>query len=125
MNLPTELHYTKDHEWVSATSGEVMIGVSAFAIEQLGDIVHVDLPSVGDELVAGDPFGSIESTKTVSDLYSPGNGIVTAVHDSILENPEKLQEDAYHEGWLVKIKLSESIDGAMSSTDYEAYLQDS
>ena len=123
MELPTELFYTKEHEWISGKSGNVKVGVSAFAIEQLGDIVHVDLPNVGDEIAAGDPFGSIESTKTVSDLYAPGTGKVVEVNSSIVDAPEALQEDAYDEGWLVKIELNTAISECMTSEEYENYLK--
>lgn len=125
MEKPNNLYFTKDHEWVTTKSGNTTIGVSSFAVEQLGDIVHVELPEVGTELVAGDPFGTIESTKTVSDLYAPVDGVVTEINESLTESPEELQDDVYNKGWLIKVDISSDPEGLMSHEEYEAYLASS
>jgi glycine cleavage system H protein len=93
MSFPEGLKYTKDHEWIEATAKPAKIGVTAYAVEQLGDIVHVDLPNVGESFEAGAAFGTIESTKTVSDLYMPIAGKVVAVNTDATTKPESLQED--------------------------------
>src|SRR4051812_33990645 len=105
MEFPASLKYTKDHEWIDGTQGAAKVGVTAFAIDQLGDIVHVDLPQVGESFDAGSSFGTIESTKTVSDLYMPVAGKVLEVNKAALDRPESLQEDPYKNGWLVKVEL--------------------
>lgn len=125
MEFPANYYFTEDHEWTSSQSGTVKVGISAYAIEQLGDIVHVDLPSVGTAFKARDPFGTIESTKTVSDLYMPGNGQIIEVNNDILAKPEELQKDPYNKGWLIKIKLDEPITDLMDAKSYEAYIKES
>ena len=105
MDLPQDLHYTQDHEWLSATTDKAKVGVTAYAVEQLGDVIHVDLPQPGDDFCAGDAFGTIESTKTVSDLYMPADGTVTAVNTQLEANPELVQDDPYKQGWLVEVEL--------------------
>lgn len=124
MDCPENLFYSKDHEWVSGKSGSVTIGVTAYAIEQLGDIVHVDLPDVGEEFHAGDSFGTIESTKTVSDLYMPGEAKVVEVNKLVANNPEEIQESPYDKGWLIKIQLNEPAKDLLTSSAYETYIQE-
>ncbi len=106
MEFPSSLKYTKDHEWLEQTAKVAKIGVTAYAIEQLGDIVHVDLPAVGETFDAGSAFGTIESTKTVSDLYMPIAGKVVEVNKAAIDKPESLQDDPYKSGWLVKIEMT-------------------
>ena len=103
MKFPSEFKFTKEHEWISAVSGKANVGVSAYAVEQLGDVVHVELPEVGVEFETGATFGTIESTKTVSDLYMPVAGRVSDVNHAIKDRPETLQEDAYR--WLIKVEV--------------------
>src|SRR4051812_12501481 len=103
MDFPAGLKYTKDHEWLEQASGSLKVGVTAFAVEQLGDIVHVELPNVGETFTAGSSFGTIESTKTVSDLYMPVAGKVVEVNKAAQTKPESLQDDPYKNGWLIKI----------------------
>lgn len=122
MNIPNELKYTKDHEWISLP--EAKIGVTAYAIEQLGDIVHIELPEVGKELKQGASFGTIESTKTVSDLYMPVTGKIVAVNQSVLKSPESLQADPYKNGWLIQVSTSVESQGLMSAKDYEAFISE-
>lgn len=124
MEFPNNLYFTEDHEWTSSLNGTVKIGISAYAIEQLGDIVHIDLPEVGKTFNAKDPFGTVESTKTVSDLYMPGKGKVIEVNKEILSKPEMLTEDPYQKGWLVKVQLDAEIKGLMSANQYESYIKE-
>ena len=123
-NVPEDLHYSKDHEWISALSGEAIVGVSQYAIEQLGDVVHIDLPKIGAEFKEGEVFGTIESTKTVSDLYMPGSGRVVAVNKAAVENPESLQKDPYEGGWLVKIALDKKPEAVLDRKEYENYIRE-
>lgn len=124
MEFPTGLKYTKDHEWIEATGATAKVGVTAFAVEQLGDIVHVELPLVGESFDAGSAFGTIESTKTVSDLYMPISGKVVDVNKSALSKPESLQEDPYKNGWLVKIEVSGKVDTSalLDAKAYESFV---
>ncbi len=124
MEFPANYYFTEDHEWTSSQSGTVKVGISAYAIEQLGDIVHIDLPAVGSEFKARDPFGTIESTKTVSDLYMPGNGKILEVNSEIIAKPEDLQKDPYNKGWLIKVKLDETMTDLMDAKAYEAYIKE-
>lgn len=126
MDFPENLFYTKDHEWISSLSGTAKIGVSAYAVEQLGDIVHIDLPSVGTQFSAQDSFGTIESTKTVSDLYMPAKGKIIAVNEELLKKPLLIQEDPYKNGWLIKVELTAEVskDKLLNSDDYESYIKD-
>jgi len=124
MEFPNNLFFTEDHEWISSLNGTAKIGISSFAIEQLGDIVHVDLPEIGKSFGAKDPFGTVESTKTVSDLYMPGKGKIVGVNEEIIAKPELLTEDPYHKGWLVKVQLDQEIKGLMTSAQYETYIKE-
>jgi len=126
MTFPTDLKYTKDHEWVQNSSSDAKVGVTDYAVEQLGDIVHIDLPEVGKTFAAGASFGTIESTKTVSDLYMPVGGQVIEVNQNALKSPESLQSDSYKNGWLVKIKVTNAGDlgKLMSAGDYEKYVSE-
>lgn len=124
MHVPSNLLFTKDHEWVSGASGEVKVGVSSYAIEQLGDIVHIELPEEGDTFEKGESFGTIESTKTVSDLYMPVSGEVVSCNRKLEENPEMVQEDPYENGWILTIKVtSEDQSELMKSSDYEDFIK--
>lgn len=126
MDFPNDKKYTKEHEWISEIKGnKASIGVTSYAIEQLGDIVHVELPSVGESFSSGASFGTIESTKTVSDLYMPVGGKVVAVNDRIIKSPESLQEDAYNEGWLVQVEITTPGTELMSSDAYAKFIEQS
>jgi len=120
MEFPNGLKYTKDHEWIDTAAAPVTIGVTAYAVDQLGDIVHVELPKVGDSFEAGAAFGTIESTKTVSDLYMPVAGKVVEINKAAVSNPQSLQEDPYKLGWLVKVEVKSKID-ASTLLDAKAY----
>lgn len=124
---PKDLKYYEEHEWVRMEDDEAVIGISHFAQDQLGEVVYVDLPSIGDEVAAGDTFGEIESVKSVSELYSPFAGEVTDVNDALSDAPETVNSDPYGEGWMIKVRLSDAsqLDALMSAEDYEAFVAES
>ena len=124
MNLPGELKYTKDHEWVKIDGNTATIGITDFAQGELGDIVFVDVDSLDDELSAGDVFGSVEAVKTVSDLFLPINGTVSAFNSDLEDQPELLNTDPYGKGWIIKLELAEGADQSelLSAEDYQASL---
>ncbi len=126
MDFPKNFKYTKDHEWIDVQGNSGTVGVTAYAVEQLGDIVHIDLPEAGKTYKAGDSFGTIESTKTVSDLYMPVAGKVTAVNSALKSAPESLQADSYKNGWLVKIEMASAADAAklLDAAAYEAFIKE-
>ena len=121
MNIPSNLQYTKDHEWAKIENGVATIGITDFAQGELGDIVFVELPEVGMSFNAGDAFGTIEAVKTVTDLFSPISGKIVAINEGLDNDPGKVNSDPYGDGWLVKIRLSDpdEKDGLMSSIAYE------
>ena len=110
MSIPEDLQYTKSHEWVRTGDGTVTIGITDHAQEELGDVVFVELPEEGATIDAGDSFGSVESVKAVSDLYTPVGGEVVEVNSSLEDAPEKINDDPYGEGWIVKLRTSEGAD---------------
>ena len=122
---PEELLYAKTHEWVGVETGPsgektASVGISAFALEALTDLVYIELPKVGDRVEAGKPFGEVESVKAVSDLYSPVDGEVAEVNAAVADNLEHLAEDPYESGWLMKIKVTDE-SGLAKLLDYETY----
>ena len=108
MNLPKDLRYSKEHEWVKDEDGKVRIGITEFAQDELGDIVFVELPEVGDELELDEPFGSVESVKTVSELYAPVSGKVVEVNEELEDSPELVNESPYEGAWMVVVELDDS-----------------
>ena len=116
--------YTKTHEWIRVTGEHGYVGITDYAQEALGDIVYVELPSVGDHFSQGEPFGNVESVKAVSDCYAPLSGKVTEVNDVLADNPETINEDPYGEGWLVKIELSDEsqLEELMDHAKYKKYV---
>lgn len=124
MSYPDNCKYTKEHEWIRIDGSTGIIGVTKYAIDQLGDVVHLDLPKVGAKLKAHDTFGTIESTKTVSDLYSPAAGTVSEVNSSLTDAPEAIADDPYITGWLVKLTLDGAPSGLMSAAEYEKYVSE-
>ena len=123
MSVPEELEYTRSHEWVRTEDDTATIGITDYAQEELGDIVYVELPEQGDSFDAGDSFGSIESVKAVSDLYTPVGGEVVEVNEALNDSPEKINEDPYGDGWIVKLRVSEEGD-LLSASDYEQLLEE-
>lgn len=107
MNTPKDLRYTKEHEWVKIEGNKVTIGITDFAQSELGDIVFVELPEVGDEISKDQPFGSVESVKTVSELYAPVSGKVVAVNEELSDSPEFVNESPYETAWMITIELSD------------------
>ena len=122
MTFPKDLKYTKDHEWVRVSGEEAVIGITDFAQRELGDIVFIDVNTVGDEVAQDEVFGTVEAVKTVSDLFMPVAGTVLEVNDKIDGSPELVNQDPYGEGWLVRVKLNNpaDVDGLLSAADYEA-----
>jgi glycine cleavage system H protein len=121
---PENFHYTKEHEWVRVDGESATVGITDHAQNELGDIVYVDLPKPGTALEQGKTFGSVESVKAVSDLYSPVSGEVVEVNEALAAAPEKLNEDPHGEAWLVKIKLiaPDEIKQLLSAADYQKYI---
>jgi glycine cleavage system H protein len=127
MDYPEELRYTKEHEWAVAESdGTVRVGITDFAQDALGDVVYVDLPEEGAEVRAGEPFGEVESTKSVSDLFSPVTGRVVGRNAALAETPELVNRDPYGEGWMVVIEPSEpgQLDGLMDAAAYRRMVEE-
>lgn len=126
MNVPVELKYSKEHEWVRVEGNRATIGITDFAQECLGDIVFVELPSLGDTLEAEEPFGVVESVKTASDLYAPVSGKVVEVNDAPVDSPEVINQDAFGRGWLVVVELSDpsQLNDLLSAEDYKAMVQE-
>lgn len=117
--IPEELNYTKDHEWVrGAESESVTFGITDYAQDALGDIVYVSLPKVGDTIVAHEPCGEVESTKSVSEIYAPVSGQVTAVNEVLGQAPETINADPYGDGWLVEVTVSSPPEGLMDAAAY-------
>jgi len=121
MNFPSELKYTKDHEWVKVDGGQAYVGITDFAQRELGDIVFIDINTVGSEVAEGEIFGTIEAVKTVSDLFMPVTGTVLEINAELDANPELVNKDPYGEGWMVKITLANgAADNLLSADDYKA-----
>ena len=110
MNIPEDLNYTEEHEWVRIAEENAIVGITDFAQSQLGDIIFLELPDVDDKIIAGEPFGEIEAVKTVSELYAPVDGTVIEVNSNLEDFPEKVNQDCYGDGWIIKIKPENKID---------------
>jgi glycine cleavage system H protein len=124
MNVPQELSYSKEHEWIRVEGGDCTVGVTDYAQDQLGDVVFVELPEVGEKFAINDAVASVESVKAVSDIYLPLSGEIVAVNESILDSPELINDDPYGEGWIMKLRMDDSseLDGLLSPLDYENYV---
>lgn len=123
MSYPAELKYTKDHEWIKIDGKQGTVGVTKYAIEQLGDVVYLDLPKVGAAFKAHETFGTIESTKTVSDLYMPVSAVVKETNQAVVDAPENLATDCYENGWLLKIELEDATSDLLTASEYEDYIR--
>ena len=122
MTFPTDLKYTKDHEWIRVEGDEAVVGITDFAQSELGDIVFVDVNTIGEAVDQDQVFGTIEAVKTVSDLFMPASGTVLLVNEKLDASPELVNQDPYGDGWLVRVKLNQpaDVDGLLSASDYEA-----
>jgi len=125
LEYPDDLKYLDSHEYVRLDGEIATIGISAFAVDQLGDIVFLELPEVSDAVIKGESFGSVESVKAVEDLNSPVTGTVIERNDAMVESPEQLADDPYGEGWLLKVRLNDSseLDDALSADEYRAQVE--
>jgi glycine cleavage system H protein len=125
-NTPEELSYSKDHEWVRVKGSEATVGITDHAQHQLGDVVYVELPKVGDKFEASEPFGSVESVKAVSEVYMPVGGEVVAVNESLNDSPEAVNTDPYGDGWMIRIRVTNpaEVDGLLSAAEYEDYIKE-
>jgi glycine cleavage system H protein len=121
MNIPENLKYTKDHEWVRVEGEEAYIGITDFAQKELGDIVYVEVETIDETIEEGEVFGTVEAVKTVSDLFMPVSGTVLAFNEALEDAPESVNEDPYEKGWMIKIKLSDpsALDQLLSASDYK------
>lgn len=121
MNIPSDLKYTKDHEWLKVEGNVAIVGITAFAQGELGDIVYVEVETEGEELDQEEVFGSIEAVKTVSDLFMPVSGEITSFNDALEQDPETVNSDPYGDGWLVKIEMSDAtqVEGLLNADQYQ------
>jgi len=126
MDFPDNLKYSKEHEWVMMIEDDVaLIGITEYAQSELGDVVYVELPEVGEKITKDDPFGSVESVKAVSDLFAPVSGTVIEVNDSLSDNPELVNEDFYGDGWMIKVQISdkEELKDLLAPDEYGEYVE--
>ena len=126
MNVPQQFLYSKDHEWVAIQDGKARVGITDYAQDQLGDVVYVELPKVGDQVEAGSPFSEVESTKSVSELYAPVSGKIIAVNDDLEQEPERINQDPYGQGWVIELEVSnnEDSEALLDSQEYGALIED-
>jgi glycine cleavage system H protein len=122
-NIPDDLHYSKDHEWVRVEGDTAVVGVTDYAQDSLGDVVYVELPKPGDEFAANESFGSVESVKAVSEVFSPVSGEITGINETLNDAPEKVNEDPYGEGWMIRVKMSNAgeVDSLLTAAEYEDF----
>ncbi|MCM3900505.1 MAG: glycine cleavage system protein GcvH [Pyrinomonadaceae bacterium] len=122
-NVPEDLHYSKDHEWVRVESDVAVVGITDYAQNSLGDVVYVELPKVGEEFAVNESFGSVESVKAVSEVFSPVSGKVAEVNDALNDEPEKVNGDPYGEGWMIKVRMSSpgEVDSLLTAAEYEDF----
>ena len=124
MNVPANLKYTKEHEWIRIEGDVAYVGITDYAQSELGEIVFVEVETVGETLKEGEVFGTVEAVKTVSDLYLPIDGEILEFNESLMDAPELVNDNPYNEGWMVKVSVSDAaqIDSLLSATDYEALI---
>jgi glycine cleavage system H protein len=125
MEFPEGLKYSKEHEWVLVEDKIAIIGITEFAQHELGDVVYVELPEVGEKVVKDDPFGAVESVKAVSDVFAPVGGTVVEINDTLPESPETINDDPYGDGWMIKVEMSDKDDlkDLMSAEEYAEYIE--
>ena len=122
-NIPDDLHYSKDHEWVRVEGNTAVVGITDYAQDSLGDVVYVELPKTGDEFAANEPFGSVESVKAVSEVFCPVSGEITGINEKLADAPENVNQDSYGEGWMIRVKLSNpgEVDSLLTAAEYEDF----
>ena len=122
-NVPEDLHYSKDHEWVRVDGDVAIIGITDYAQNSLGDVVYVELPKAGEEFSANEPFGSVESVKAVSEVFTPIAGVVAQINESLADEPEAVNTDPYGSGWMVRLKMSNrgEVDSLLTAAEYEDF----
>lgn len=126
MSIPKDLRYTQEHEWVKVEGNKVRVGITDFAQHELGDIVFVELPEVGDTVTLNEPFGSVESVKTVSELYSPVSGTVVEINEALSDSPEFVNESPYENAWMIVVELSDEaeVEALLTAEAYEALISE-
>lgn len=124
MNIPEDLRYSKEHEWVRVQGNAATVGITDYAQDKLGEVVFVELPEEGEEAVKDEPFGSIESVKSVNDVFAPVSGRVTEINDPLVDSPELVNDDPYGEGWMIRVELSSADDlkDLLTAKQYAAYI---
>ena len=122
-NVPEDLHYSKDHEWVRVDGDQAIIGITDYAQDSLGDVVYVELPKAGDQFAANEPFGSVESVKAVSEVFTPIAGEVVKINESLADEPETVNSDPYGDGWMIRVKMSHpgEVDSLLTAAEYEDF----
>lgn len=124
MELPEDVRYTRQHEWARFEEGRIRVGITDFAQDALGDVVYVDVPEVGTEVTAGEPFGEVESTKSVSDVYAPATGTVVERNGALADTPELVNSDPYGAGWMIAIQADASaLDGLLDAAGYRSFTE--
>ena len=122
-NVPEELHYSKDHEWVRVEGDTAVVGITDYAQNSLGDVVYVELPKAGESFAANESFGSVESVKAVSEVFSPVAGEISGVNEALNDEPEKVNQDPYGDGWMIRVKMSNpgEVDSMLTAAEYEDF----
>ena len=122
-NSPDDLHYSKDHEWVRVDGNVAVVGITDYAQDSLGDVVYVELPKVGDDFAANESFGSVESVKAVSEVFSPVSGEIVGTNEALADTPEKVNQDPYGAGWMIRIRMSSpgEVDSLLTAAEYEDF----
>jgi glycine cleavage system H protein len=122
-NIPDDLHYSKDHEWVRVDGNVAIVGITDYAQDSLGDVVYVELPKVGDDFAANESFGSVESVKAVSEVFSPVTGEIVGTNEALADTPEKVNQDPYGDGWMIRVQLANpgEVDSMLTAAEYEDF----
>ena len=121
--IPDDLHYSKDHEWVRVDGNVATVGITDYAQDSLGDVVYVELPKVGDDFAANESFGSVESVKAVSEVFSPVSGEIVGINEALADTPEKVNQDPYGDGWMIRVQMSNAgeVDSMLTAAEYEDF----
>jgi glycine cleavage system H protein len=122
-NIPDDLHYSKDHEWVRVDGNIAVVGITDYAQDSLGDVVYVELPKVGDEFAANESFGSVESVKAVSEVFCPVSGEVVGINEALADTPEEVNQDPYGKGWMIRVQMANpgEVDSLLTAAEYEDF----